>query len=158
MKVISTNILKLILPAAIAASAAWMSGCATNSASSPVLPKIQQMSAVVRVCDSLTPGCSGESSISLGVLHDLQVSVDWTNMPGGTHSQQVAFLLPNGVVYQTVSHGFAVPDGTLGSLTVSDGMAVAGTYITRRQMTGNWTVQVSLDGAVIGSQQVTLEP
>ncbi len=158
MKVVGTNTLKLILPAAIVASVTWLGGCATNSASSPVVPKVQQMSAVIRVCDSLTAGCSGESSISLGALHDLQVSVDWTNMPGGTHSQQIAFLLPNGVVYQTVSHGFAVPDGALGSPTVSDGMAVAGTYITQRQMTGNWTVQVSLDGAVISSQQVTLEP
>ena len=158
MKVHRVNVSKLIMASALAVSSAWISGCATNSVSSPVVPKIQQMSAVIRVCDSLTPSCPGESTVSLGALHDLQVSVDWSNMPGGTHSQEIAFLLPSGVVYQTVSHGFALPDGTLGSATVSDGMPVAGTYITQRQLTGNWIAQVSLDGVVIGSQQVTLEP
>ncbi len=79
-------------------------------------------------------------------------------MPGGTRTQEIAFLLPNGVVYQTLSHGFGIAEGTFGAPTISDAMPVAGTYITQRELTGDWTMQISLDGAVAGSQKVQLQP
>lgn len=148
---------------ALASAGAALGGCATDSSSptpAPVVPVAQnpQLELAVRVCDSETPNCTGETNFSLSSLRDLQVTLDWKNIPGGTHTQEIAFLLPNGVVYQTVSHGFGVAEGSLGSPTVSDGIPVAGTLITQRQMTGQWALHVSLDGAVVGMQTIQLKP
>jgi hypothetical protein len=131
-----------------------LGGCATNSPSTMVPPPAP-LAVAVRLCDSSVPSCVGTVSFSLASIRDLDVNVDWQNVPGGTHTQQLAILLPNGVVYQTISHGFGVED-TVGSPTVSDAMPVAGTFITQRQLAGEWTVQVSLDGAVVGSQKFQL--
>ena len=133
-------------------------GCATGLPTTIVAPQPAALGMVVRLCDSAAAGCVNTTNFSLGIMRDLAVNVDWQNVPGGTHTQQLAVLLPNGVVYQTISQGFGVPDGTVGSPTVTDAMPVAGTFITQRQLTGDWTVQVSLDGAVIGSQTFQLEP
>ena len=148
------------LMVAFVATTAVLGGCATSP--SPQAPVVvannPQLALAVRVCDSGTPNCTGQTTFSLGSLLDLQVNADWKNMPGGTHTQEIAFLLPNGVVYQTVSHGFGVAEGTFGAPTISDAMPVAGTYITQRELTGDWTVQISLDGAVVGTQTIQFQP
>jgi hypothetical protein len=154
---------RIALVIALVSAGATFEGCATNSFSptpAPVVPVAQnpQLELAVRVCDTETPNCAGETNFSLSSLRDLQVSLDWKNIPGGTHTQEIALLLPNGVVYQTVSHGFGVDVGSLGSPTVSDSIPVAGTLITQREMTGQWTVQVSLDGAVLGRQIIQFQP
>lgn len=158
MKASKNALRRIVLMVALASSGALFSGCATNSPSPTPVASNPQLALAVRVCDSGTPNCAGETVFNLGSLRDLQVNLDWQNMPGGTHTQEIAFLLPSGVVYQTVSHGFGLPEGTLASPTVSDAMPVAGTYITQRQLTGDWTLQVSLDGAVVGSQKFQLNP
>lgn len=134
-----------------------LGGCATNSPSAIVSPPAL-LSMTVRLCDSAVLGCVATTNFSLGSIRDLNVNVDWQNVSGGTHTQQLAVLLPNGVVYQTISHGFGVPEGSLGSPTISDAMPVAGTFISQRELTGEWTVQVLLDGAVAGSEKFVLEP
>lgn len=148
------------LMVALVAATAVLGGCATSpSPQAPVAAANNpQLALEVRVCDSGTPNCGGETIFSLGSLRDLQVNVDWRNMPGGTHTQEIAFLLPNGVVYQTVSKGFGLAEGALGSPSVSDALPVEGTYITQRELTGQWTVQVSLDGKVMATQSVDFQP
>ncbi len=132
-------------------------GCAMNSPIMIVAPQPAPLAMAVRLCDSAALGCVNTTNFSLASMRDLTVNVDWQNVPGGTHTQQLAVLLPNGVVYQTISQGFGVPESTLGSPTVIDAMPVAGTFITQRQLAGEWTVQVSLDGAVVGLQKFQLE-
>lgn len=157
----SKNSFSLIAVALVASTAA-LGGCATRSSSPTPVPEPvaqnPQLELAVRVCDSETPNCTGETNFNLSSVRDLQVNTDWKNMPGGTHTQEITFLLPNGVVYQTVSHGFGVAEGTFGTPTISDAMPVAGTYITQRELTGDWTVQVSLDGAVVGTQAIQFQP
>jgi len=157
MKASKKSLSLIALMAVIGGAAVSFGGCSTST-SSPVPVTVAPLELAVRVCDSGTPNCPGETNFSLSSLRDLQVNADWKNMPGGTHTQEIAFLLPNGVVYQTFSHGFGVDEGTLGAPTVSDAMPVAGTYITQRELTGEWIVQISLDGAVAGSQKVQLQP
>ena len=55
-------------------------------------------------------------------------------------------------------HGFSVADGTIGSPSLDDVVPVAGTFITQRSLTGQWSVEVSLDGATIGRQVFQMEP
>jgi uncharacterized lipoprotein YajG len=134
-----------------------LGGCATNLTTA-IVPPPTPLAMAVRLCDSAASSCVSAGSFSLASIRDLNVNVDWQNVPGGTHTQQLAMVLPNGVVYQTISQGFGIAEGTVGSPTVSDAMPVAGTFITQRQLTGDWTVQISLDGAVVGSQKFALEP
>jgi hypothetical protein len=151
---------RIALMIALASAGGVLGGCATHSSLPTPVPVAQnpQLELAMRVCDSETPNCSGETNFSLSSIRDLQVSLDWKNIPGGTHTQEIALLLPNGVVYQTVSQGFGVDQGALGSPTVSDVIPVAGTSITQREMTGQWTVQVSLDGSLLGKQAIQLQP
>src|SRR5712672_2436176 len=142
------SVLLLVLGAVTLAIA----GCASALPNPMVMTQPAPLAMVVRLCDSAAAGCDNTTSFSLGAMRDLAVNVDWQNVPGGTHTQQLTVMLPNGVIYQTISHGFGVAEGTAGSPTVSDAMPVAGTFLTQRQLTGDWTVQVSLDGAVIGAQ------
>ncbi len=158
MKASKKSLSLIALMAALAATTVAFGGCATSSPSPAPVANILPLELALRVCDSGAPNCTGETNFSLDSLRDLQVNADWKNMPGGTHTQEIAFLLPNGVVYQTLSHGFGVAEGTFGAPTISDAMPVAGTYITQRELTGDWTVQISLDGAVVGSQKVQLQP
>src|SRR5881409_3677120 len=115
----------IALMIALVGAAVAFGGCATSSPSPAPVANILPLELALRVCDSGTPNCTGETNFSLGSLRDLQVSADWKNMPGGTHTQEIAFLLPNGVVYQTMSHGFGVAEGTFGAPTISDAMPVA---------------------------------
>jgi len=158
MKALKNSFLLTPLMVALVANVAALGGCATSSPSPAPVANILPLELALRVCESGTANCTGETNFSLGSLRDLQVNADWKNMPGGTHTQEIAFLLPNGVVYQTLSHGFGVTEGAFGAPTISDAMPVAGTYITQRELTGEWTVQISLDGAVVGSQKVQLQP
>ena len=102
-------------------------------------------------------GCTGSGNFSVTTIRDLSLDVEWKNVPAGTHTQQITLVQPNGVVYQTVSHAFSVPDGTIGSPALNDVIPVAGTFIMQRSLTGQWSVEVSLDGATIGKQSFEFE-
>jgi len=158
MSASKNSLTSIALMTVIACALGTLGGCATSPSSPAPVANILPLELALRVCDSGMPNCTGGTSFSLGSLRDLQVNVDWNNVPGGTHTQELTFLLPNGVLYQTVSHGFGLAEGALGAPSISDAMPVAGTYVTQRQLTGEWTVQVSLDGAVVGSQKIQLDP
>jgi len=133
-----------------------LSGCAQGD--TPVGPPVTQPLAMsVKLCDTSAQGCTGSGSFSVTTIRDLSLNVEWQNVPAGTHTQQIALIQPNGVVYQTVSHGFAVADGTISSPALDDVVPVAGTAITQRSLTGEWSVEISLDGQAVGTQKFQFE-
>jgi len=135
---------------------AGLSGCAQSD--SPITPPVAQPLVMsVKLCDTGAQDCTGSGNFSVSTIRDLSLDVEWKNVPAGTHTQQIALVQPNGVVYQTVSHAFSVPDGTIGSPALNDVIPVAGTFITQRSLTGQWSVEVSLDGATIGKQSFEFE-
>lgn len=134
-------------------SLALSSGCAQDMNPVPPTPAVQPVAMTVSLCDSGENGCSSGSSFRLSVIRDLGVGVDWKNVPGGTHTQEIALIQPNGVVYQTVSHPFGLPDNMLGSPKITDVIPVAGTFITQRDQVGEWSIEVSLDGQTVGTQK-----
>lgn len=143
------------LLATLAAAVILLAGCA-EPAGPPQSTIVPPVAMALTVCDTSVESCSASTSFSLGTIRDLNFSVDWQNVSAGTHTQQIALVQPNGVVYQTVSHGFAVTSGKTGSATASDIVPVAGTYITQRSLIGDWSVEVSLDGTVIRSEKLQL--
>lgn len=132
---------------------ALSSGCAQSMNPVPPTPAVQPVAMTVSLCDSGENGCSSGSSFRLSVIRDLGVGVDWKNVPGGTHTQEIALIQPNGVVYQTVSHSFGLPDNMLGSPKITDVIPVAGTFITQRDQVGEWSIEISLDGQMVGTQK-----
>ena len=131
----------------------FLAGCAQALDPALAVRTAQPVAMTVSLCDSGENGCSSGSSFRLSVIRDLGVGVDWKNVPGGTHTQQIALVQPNGVVYQTVSHSFAVPDNKLGSPKIGDVIPIAGTFITQRDQVGEWSIEVSLDGQTVGTQK-----
>lgn len=113
-------------------------------------------------CDSPEPTCIPTNSYSLATLRDLYILVQWENVsPPGTHTQEVKVFLPadrNGTLYQSFSNSFLAPHGHNKSLTIIDDFPVGGTPIERRELTGNWLVEVYLDDALIGSGFVEFTP
>ncbi len=134
-------------------SAALLAGCAQGMDQVPPSGAVQPVAMTVTLCDSSEQGCSAATSFNLGTFRDLGVGVDWKNVPGGTHTQQIALVQPNGVVYQTVSHSFGVEDGKFAAPAINDVIPVAGTFITQRSQTGEWTIDVSLDGQSVGTRK-----
>jgi len=134
-------------------SVAALVGCAQGTDQPSPSPGAQPVLMTVTLCDNSEQGCSTGTSFSLRTFRDLGVAVDWKNMPGGTHTQEIALVQPNGVVYQTVSHSFGVAEGKPGSPAINDVIPVVGTFITQRSQTGQWAIQVSLDGQPVGTQK-----
>lgn len=128
-------------------------GCAQGMDPALAARSPQPVAMTVSLCDSGETGCSSGTSFRLSVIRDLGVGVDWKNVPGGTHTQQIALVQPNGVVYQTVSHSFGVPDNKLGAPKIADVIPIAGTFITQRDQVGEWSIEVSLDGQTVGTQK-----
>src|SRR5690349_19403948 len=81
-------------------SAAALVGCAQEMNQAPPSPVEQPVAMTVTLCDNSEQGCSTGTSFRLATIRDLGVAVDWKNVPGGTHTQQIALVQPNGVVYQ----------------------------------------------------------
>jgi hypothetical protein len=130
-------------------------------------------------CSTDTPQCrSGVQRFSTRHLRDLYVFVTWPHL-SGTHTQTVQFHLPDGNLYVAKSTTFVVRRGQPGArpsagntlpnrfFTTSRGvpavatlLAVAGTHITQRNLVGNWTVVVLLDGkrAQTAQFQLTDQP
>lgn len=133
-------------------SVALLAGCAQGMDPASLGRTVQPVAMSVSLCDSGANGCIGGTAFQLSVIRDLGVAVDWKNVPGGTHTQQIALVQPNGVVYQTVSHSFAVADNKIGAPKIDDVIPIAGTFITQRNQVGEWTIEVSLDGQTVGQQ------
>src|SRR5713226_695897 len=137
-----------LLLAATLVGATLFAGCTSGTMQSAV-PAALPVSAAVQVCDSAVSSCTGSGAFSLGTVRDLSVQVVWSNAAAGTHTQQLEVLLPTGGLYQTLSSSFEVTENTAGPETVRQTIPIAGTWITQRELTGQWKVQVSLDGKVM---------
>ncbi len=155
---------RVALLTAIVCAILLSAGCAGQTVVTSVTPppSAAPPSAAVSFCDNPAPGCAAASSFSvksLGDLNrDLNVFVSWSNVPVGTHAQKLRFFLPDGNVYQAFEASFSVSPGANGAATVVRALPVAGTFISQRLLTGNWQVEVSLDGKVILTQSVRLDP
>ena len=88
----------------------------------------------------------------------LVIKVAWENLPAGSHMQTLEILLPSGGPYQVTQTGLDGGGATLNSTTTTRILPVAGTSIPQRQIVGNWMIRVSLDGQLVASQMVALNP
>ena len=129
-------------------------GCGGYQASMPVAPGTP--AAAVSFCGSSDTGCTPSGSFAVSGTRNLNVVVEWQNLPAGTHSQKVSFVLPSGDEYQAFEQSFEVADGLSGSATVTQSLPVAGTWIAQRRLSGMWQVNFSLDGRPMGTQAVQL--
>lgn len=147
-----------ILGLGVAALAATgFSGCAMSGTNSPevaVLP----LAATLSVCNQTPTGCSTAASYSLGSLRDLAVNVQWSHVPEGTHTATLEVLEPAGGAYQVHNVSFVIAGTNDGSAETHVLVPIAGSWITRRGVTGAWNVRVSLDGQNIGTQSVEFQP
>src|SRR5881397_2340602 len=119
----------------------------------------------------------GGREFMLENLRDLQVCIVWAGL-SGTYWTQLEFLSPDGHVYQTMTQAFVTPEATAtvgtvevqgrpyqvrqagwarpGEAVVVATLPVAGTYITRYNLAGPWTVKISLNGRPINQDYFTL--
>ena len=106
------------------------------------------------------------SQFDLDDLRDLYVFAAWRNV-AGEHVQQLRFVLPDGGTYQVVETKFttlanaAAPDLqktvlSRGEPTVVAVLPVAGSNITQRSLSGNWTVELILDGKLMARANLVL--
>jgi hypothetical protein len=112
----------------------------------------------VSFCSDPGPNCAPASSFSIASLRDLNIVVQWSSVPAGTHTQRLDILEPDGGLYQTFNTGFAIDANSGGFVTTTGIVPVAGSWISQRFLSGNWTVQVSLDDQLQGSSVVRLDP
>jgi hypothetical protein len=134
-------------------------GCAgmplpPGGGSLPPLPA----AAAVTFCDKPAPACASATSFSLSSLRDLNIVVNWQNVPEGTHVQTLSIFLPDGNLYQALESTFEIPEGAPGSATTELSLPVAGTWITQRSLTGAWRFTLSLDEQDRASSSLQLTP
>ena len=138
----------VILPAACAMLAF---GCAQYQTGAPVAPGTP--AAAVSFCQSTANGCTPSGSFTVSGTRTLDVVIEWQNLPAGAHSQKVSFILPSGDEYQTFESSFEVAGGA-SSVTTTQSLPVAGTWIAQRRLSGMWQINFSLDGTPMGTQAV----
>jgi len=152
------------------AGVALLSACLTwgpvvSVAASPVALQSSQgkqfgISEIVYFCDQNNPACTPSTTFSLATLRDLYIFVQWTNVPFGTHTQEVKFVLPeshSGTLYQSFLNPFGAPHGRNKVVMHIDDVPIAGTFIENRSLTGAWRVDVYLDGVFYTSRFVQLD-
>lgn len=142
---------------------AGICGCAVmpqSQGSDPGSPSgnAAQPAAQIVFCDSPGTSCSPATSFSVSKLRDLNIVVNWSNLPPGNHAQLLSVLHTANGLYQSFHNAFLVSPEAGGSFSTSDALPVAGTWIVQRSLTGTWTVQASLDGQIVATQTVTLTP
>jgi hypothetical protein len=114
--------------------------------------------ATVSFCDDGDGACTAATSFSVASLRDLVISVNWENLSAGNHTQMLEVLQPGGGLYQASQSSFLAGGASQSSLTMTRMVPVAGTWISQRRMTGEWSVRVSLDGKAVTSQTVQINP
>ena len=144
--------------AALLPAALGLLGCAGPAQLAGGPPPALSPSAAVSFCDNTAAGCAAAATFSLQSLRDLNVVVNWQNLPAGTHAQTVNVFLPDGNLYQTFETSFEVPEGSPGSMTTGAALPVAGTWITQRGLSGAWNFTLALDGQTMTTQSVQLTP
>ena len=145
-----------MLLSAVFLAAMSFSGCQMTSADggAPAAP----VTATFSFCDKEAPVCDGETTFSAAATRDLEVKVLWQNVPTGNHVQTLEILVPGGNLYQQTQMAFGVPTGSTDPPVSIQTLPVAGTWIQQRNIMGEWTARVSLDGQVIATQTVELTP
>jgi hypothetical protein len=139
--------------------AAGFSACQTGmSSGNGGNPPPPVTGATVSFCDNGDGACTAATSFSVASLRDLVINVNWENLSAGNHTQMLEVLQPGGGLYQASQSSFLAGGASQGSLTMTRTVPVAGTWISQRRMTGEWSVRVSLDGKTITSQTVQLNP
>lgn len=129
-------------------------GCGQYQASMP--PPPGSPTAAVSFCDKTESGCTAGGSFTVGGTRSLSVGIEWKNLPPGTHSQKVSFVMPSGDEYQTLETSFVVEDGSSAPIAMSQELPIEGTWIAQRRLTGMWQVNYFLDGQAMGSQAVQI--
>lgn len=139
--------------------AAGLSACQTGMTSgNGGNPPPPVTGATVSFCDDGDGACTAATSFSVASLRDLVISVNWENLSAGNHTQMLEVLQPGGGLYQASQSSFLAGGASQSSLTMTRTVPVAGTWISQRRMTGEWSVRVSLDGKAITSQTVQINP
>lgn len=145
-----------------------VSGCATvQQAGNPGMPgggggpALVPGSATVSFCNAAQANCQSQSanfSMTTSNIPDLNIKVDWASVLPGTHSQEIRMMMPNGNLFQRLQDTFMVaPDGN-GGASVNRNIQIAGSFISQRQITGGWKVEVSLDGQAKANGDLRLDP
>ena len=114
--------------------------------------------AIVDLCNNTTQGCTTGASFSLQTARDINIKISWINVAPGTHTQTMEVLEPGGGLYEAKSQAFAIAENSDGSATTTEILPVAGTWITERGRSGEWTIRISLDNQPYATQKVQLNP
>jgi hypothetical protein len=136
----------------------FFGGCAASSAGGGGGNPVPPIAASISFCDDGVAGCPAATEFNVQAARDVVIQVVWTNLPEGNHVQTLAVLMPGGGLYQQTQTAFAVAPGGPGSVTLKRILPVAATWIQQRSITGEWTVQASLDNQPITSQPLGLNP
>jgi hypothetical protein len=152
-KVSQRNMMSL---AGVLLAAMSFSGCQMTSADGGAPPAAP--TAVFTFCDHQALECEAGATFSAAATRDLEVEVSWQNVPAGNHVQTLEILAPGGNLYQQTQTPFQTPESSTGPLLSIQTLPVAGTWIQQRNIMGEWTARVSLDGQVIATQTVELTP
>jgi hypothetical protein len=147
-----------LLTCAAAALVIGLSACQGSTSANGGGPPPAPTDATISFCDDGAESCMPATSFNVSSLRDLIVSVNWENLSAGTHTQLLEISMPGGGLYLAGQTSFLVADASHSSLTTTRTLPVAGTWISQRRMTGEWSVRVSLDGNAITSQTVQLNP
>jgi len=144
-----------------------ISGCASVQPGSSVTPGgggpvvTNPASATLSFCNAAHTNCQSPSanfSVTTSNIPDLNVAVDWANVTAGTHSQELRLIMPNGNLFQRMQNTFNVVPSGNGTATVDRVIPIAGSFISQRQITGGWKVEVSLDGNAVTTGDLRLDP
>lgn len=101
---------------------------------------------------------ASETSFALAATDQIYVVADWADV-SATQSEELTLLEPNGHVYYSTSIPFTgalgsdrsvttLPDGTVRATFVFE---IAGTPVESYQLTGTWTVLLTLEGGSPGT-------
>jgi hypothetical protein len=134
-------------------------GCAANSVSTDGLGgggNTPQVAAAFSVCDASGSSCQTSNPvISASTATDITLAVDWTNAPAGTHTQEIRMLLPDGNFYQRFDASFLPSNG---QASIKRMVAIQGTPIRERLLTGTWKIQVLMDDQVVNVENLQVNP
>jgi hypothetical protein len=143
---------------ALAMLSGILSGCggtmtSANGGPPPVVP-----SAMIAFCDDGVSGCPAASTFNVGSTRDVLINVSWEGLSQGSHVQTLEILLPGGGLYQSTQAAVFTDAPVSGTFQTTRVLPVAGTWIQQRNITGDWMIRVSLDGQVVNSQMVQINP
>jgi len=144
----------MLATAAVLALSACAFDSNSNSGDPPAAPPA---AGTISICNRTESGCASASAYSLSTLRDLSVTVNWSHVSEGTHTQTLEFLDPKGGLFDVRNVAFAVSSAD-GSAQTNVILPIAGTFLTQRSTTGQWSVRVSLDGQSAQVQNVDLQP